>query len=192
MWSPARADLVNGCCLSSVALPNHLCIQRSALWVMMERGPKRMPICARTFICDIISRDKLLCYNTCKRKIIPPLLPPHQPTCKRVCVLLLPSYTFCAKQVDIQMFQACRISSNYPTLPCIHLTHHTPLSRSRFCRMRWILRHRDVEKSVGATDFLLPLCRDITLPCLCRVVACGLCRLRAGCVQVELVVSYTE
>ena len=29
-----------------------------------------MPICARTSICDIISRDKLLCYNTFMRKIL--------------------------------------------------------------------------------------------------------------------------
>ena len=62
----------------------------------------------------------------------------------------------------------------------LHLTHHTPLSRSRFGRMRWGLRHREVEESVGATDFSAPLCRDIFLPCSCRVAACGLCRLRVG------------
>ena len=82
--------------------------------------------------------------------------------------------------------------------PCIHLTHHTPLPHSRFGRMRWGLRHRDVEKSVRATDFSVPLCRNIALPCLCHVAACGACRLRglravcAGCVQVALAVSYTE
>ena len=70
--------------------------------------------------------------------------------------------------------------SKYLTLSCIHLTHHTPLLRSRFCRMRWVLRHRDVEKSVGATDFSAPLCRNILLPCLCRVAACRLCRLRVS------------
>ena len=42
------------------------------------------------------------------------------------------------------------------------------------------VRHRDVEKSVGATDFSVPLCCDIVLPCLCRVAVCGLCRLRVG------------
>ena len=78
------------------------------------------------------------------------------------------------------MFQECKMISKYLTLSCIHLTHHTPLLRSRFCRMRWIIRHWDVEKSVGATDFPTPLCRDIVLPCLCRVAVCGLCRLRVG------------
>ena len=51
------------------------------------------------------------------------------------------------------MFQECKISSKYLTLPCIHLTHHTPLPPSLFGRVWWVLRHRDVEKSVGATDF---------------------------------------
>ena len=78
------------------------------------------------------------------------------------------------------MFQECKMSSKYLTHPCIHLTHHTPLPRSRFVRMRRVLRHRDVEKSVGATDFSAPLCRNIFLPCLCRVAARGVCRLRVG------------
>ncbi len=70
--------------------------------------------------------------------------------------------------------------SKYLTRPCIHLTHLTPPSRSRFGRVRWVLHHRDVEKSVGATDFPAPLCRDTVLPCLCRVAACGLCRMRVS------------
>ena len=78
------------------------------------------------------------------------------------------------------MFQECKIISKYLTLFCIHLTHHTPLPRSRFGRMLWGLRHRDVEKSVGATDFSVPLCCDIPLPYLCHVAVCGLCRLRVG------------
>ena len=78
------------------------------------------------------------------------------------------------------MFQVCKMISKYLTLPCIHLTHHPPLSGSRFGRMRWGIRHREVEESDGATDFSAPLCRDIFLPCSCRVAACGLCRLRVG------------
>ena len=66
--------------------------------------------------------------------------------------------------------------------PCIHLTHLTPLPRCRFGRMRWVLRHRDVEKFVGATDFSVPLCCNIALPCLCCVAVYGLCRWRVGCV----------
>ena len=78
------------------------------------------------------------------------------------------------------MFQECKMISKYLTHPCIHLTHLTPLPHSLFCRMRWIIRHRDVEKSVGATDISAPLCRNILLPCLCRVAACGVCRMRVG------------
>ena len=78
------------------------------------------------------------------------------------------------------MFQECKMIPKYLTPPCIHLTHLTPLPRSHFCRMRWIIRHRDVEKSVGATDFSVPLYRNIFLPCLCRVAACMLCRMRVG------------
>ena len=78
------------------------------------------------------------------------------------------------------MFQECKMISKYLTLPCTHLTHLTPLPRSHFCRMRWIIRHRDAEKSVGATDFSVPLYRNIFLPCLCRVAACMLCRMRVG------------
>ena len=70
--------------------------------------------------------------------------------------------------------------SKYLTLPYTHLTHPTLLPRSRFGRMRWGLRHRDVGISVGATDFSVPLYCDIALPCLYRVAACGLCRLRVG------------
>ena len=84
------------------------------------------------------------------------------------------------------MFQVCKMLSKYHTLPCIHLTHPTLLPRSRFGRMRWGIRHRDVGKSVGATDFSAPLCRDIVLPDLCRVAACGvckLCRLRVGSIS---------
>ena len=87
-------------------------------------------------------------------------------------------------------FKSVRCVQSILHTPCIHLTHHTPLPRCRFCRMLWVLRHRDVEKSVGVTDFSVPLCRNIALPCLCRVAACGACRLRgsravcAGCVQV--------
>ena len=69
------------------------------------------------------------------------------------------------------MVQECKMIPKYLTHPCIHLTHLTPLPRSRFGRMRWGLRHRDVEESVGATDFPAPLCRDVFLPCLCRVAA---------------------
>ena len=95
-------------------------------------------------------------------------------------------------------FKSVRCVQSILHTPCIHLTHHTPPPHSRFGRMRWVLRHRDVEKSVGATDFSVPLCRNIALPCLCRVAACGACRSRglravcAGCVQVALAVSYTE
>ena len=78
------------------------------------------------------------------------------------------------------MFQECKMISKYLTHPCTHLTHHTPLPSSRFVRMRWVIHHWDVEKSVGATDFSAPLCRDIALPCLCRVAACGVCRMRVG------------
>ena len=84
------------------------------------------------------------------------------------------------------MFQECKMISKYLTLPCTHLTHPTPLSRSRFGRMRWGIRYRGAEKSVGATDFSAPLCRDIVLPYLCRVAACGvckLCRLRVGSIS---------
>ena len=78
------------------------------------------------------------------------------------------------------MFQECKMISKYLTLPSIHLTHHTPLPCSRFGRMRWIIRHREVEESVGATDFSAPLCSDVILPCLYRVAVCGVCRLRVG------------
>jgi hypothetical protein len=64
------------------------------------------------------------------------------------------------------MFQECKMISKYLTLPCIHLTHPTPLPRSQYGRMRWIIRHRDVEQSVGTTDFSAPLCRDIPPPVL--------------------------
>ena len=74
-------------------------------------------------------------------------------------------------------FKSLRCVQSILHIPCIHLTHHTPLPHSRFGRMRWVLRHRDVEKFVGATDFSVPLCRNIGLPCLCRVAACGACRL---------------
>ena len=59
---------------------------------------------------------------------------------------------------------------------------YTPLhtSYSLFGRMRRVVRHWDVEKSVGATDFSAPLCCDILLSCLCRVAAYGLCRMRVG------------
>ena len=67
------------------------------------------------------------------------------------------------------MFQECKMISKYLTHSCIHLTHLTPLSRGRFGRVQWIIRHRDVEKSVGVTDFSAPLCRNIALPYLCRV-----------------------
>ena len=82
----------------------------------------------------------------------------------------------------------CKMISKYLTHSCIYLTLPTPLSRSQFGRMRWILHHRDVAKSVGATDLSAPLCRGITLPCLCRVAACGVCRLCVG----KFVVSYTK
>ena len=62
------------------------------------------------------------------------------------------------------MFQVCKMISKHLTLPYIHLTHPTPLPRSQFGRMQWGLRHRDVEKFVGATDFSTPLCRNIALP----------------------------
>ena len=54
------------------------------------------------------------------------------------------------------MFQECKMISKYLTHSCTHLTHLTPPSRSRFGRMRWVIHHRDVEKSVGATDFPAP------------------------------------
>ena len=69
------------------------------------------------------------------------------------------------------MFQECKMISTYLTLPCIHLTLPTPQPCSWFYRMQWVLRHRDVEKSVGATDFSVPLCRNILLPCSCRMAA---------------------
>ena len=101
----------------------------------------------------------------------------RQSSCKRMCVLLLPSYTFCTQQSETQRFQECKMISKYLTHP-LHTSYTShPPPRSRFCRMRWILRHRDVEDSVGATDFSAPLCRDIFLPCLCRVAASRLCRL---------------
>ena len=75
-------------------------------------------------------------------------------------------------------FKSVRCVQSILHIPCIHLTHHTPLPHSRFGRMRWGLRHRDVEKSVGSTDFSVPLCRNFALPCLCRVAACGACRSR--------------
>ena len=78
------------------------------------------------------------------------------------------------------MFQECKMISKYLTLPCTHLTHLTPLPRSRFGRMRRVLRHRDVDKSVGATDFPAPLYCNIFLSCLCRVAARVVCRLRVG------------
>ena len=74
-------------------------------------------------------------------------------------------------------FNSVRCIQSILHTPCIHLTHHPPLPHSRFGRMRRALRHRDVEKFVGATDFSVPLCRNIALPCLCRVAACGACRL---------------
>ena len=70
--------------------------------------------------------------------------------------------------------------SKYLTHPCTHLTRPSPLPRSRFCRKRRGLHHREVEESVGATDYSAPLCRNILLPCLCRVAACRLCRMRVG------------
>ena len=70
--------------------------------------------------------------------------------------------------------------SKHLTLPRTHLTHHAPLPSTRFGRMWQVIRHWDVEKSVGATDFSAPLCCDIYLPCLCRVAACVVCRLRVG------------
>ena len=78
------------------------------------------------------------------------------------------------------MFQECKMISKYLTLPCIHLTHPTPLPCSRFGRMRWIIRHKDIGKPVGATDFSAPLCRGITLPYLCHVATCVVCRLCVG------------
>ena len=75
------------------------------------------------------------------------------------------------------MFQECKMISKYLTLPCTHLTYPTPLSRGQFGRMRWGIRYRGAEKSVGATNFSAPLCRDIVLPCLYRVAACGVCKL---------------
>ena len=78
------------------------------------------------------------------------------------------------------MFQVCKMSSKYLTHSCTHLTHFTPLPRSRFGRVQRIIRHRDVEESVGATDFSAPLCCDIFLPCLYRVAVCVLCRLCVG------------
>ena len=104
----------------------------------------------------------------------------RQSSCKRECVLLLPSYTFCTQQAETQRVQECKMISKYLTLPCTHLTHPTPLSHSRFGRMRWGIRYRGAEKSVGATDFSAPLCRDIVLPCLCRVAASGALSCRAS------------
>ena len=61
-------------------------------------------------------------------------------------------------------FMSVRCIQSILHTPCIHLTHHTPLPHSRFGRMRRALRHRDVEKFVGATDFSVPLCCNIALP----------------------------
>ena len=78
------------------------------------------------------------------------------------------------------MFQECKMISKYLTLPCTHLTLPTPLPSSRFGRMWQVIRHWDAGKSVGATDFSIPLCRNVALPCSCRVAACRLCRMRVG------------
>ena len=78
------------------------------------------------------------------------------------------------------MFQECKMISKYHTHPCIHLTHHTVPSRSRFVRVRWIIRHRDVGKSVGATGISAPLCRDAALVMPCCVPVGVVCRLRVG------------
>ena len=89
---------------------------------------------------------------------------------------------FVCNKLIYRCFKSVRCVQSILHIPCIHLTHNTPLPHSRFVRLRWGLRHRDVEKFVGATDFSVPLCRNIALPCLCC----------AGCVQVALAASYTE
>ena len=71
---------------------------------------------------------------------------------------------FVRNKLIYKCFKSVRCAQSILHTPCIHLTHHTPLPRCRFGRMRWVLRHRDVEKSVGATDFSVPLCRNIALP----------------------------
>ena len=105
---------------------------------------------------------------------------------------------FARNKLIYRDFMSVRWFQSILHTPCIHPAHPTLLPHSRFGRMKWVLRHRDVEKFVGATDFSVPLCRNFALPCLCRVAACGvcgLCRFRvicAGCVQVALTASYTE
>mgnify|MGYP007049289737 CR=1 FL=1 len=71
---------------------------------------------------------------------------------------------FARNKLIYRDFMSVRCIQTILHIPCIHLTHHTPLPRGRFGRMKWVLRHRDVEKFVGATDFSVPLCRNIFLP----------------------------
>jgi hypothetical protein len=54
------------------------------------------------------------------------------------------------------MFQECRISSKYHTHPYIHLTHPTPLSRSRFGRMRGAYATGEQKNLLERQTFLLP------------------------------------
>ena len=103
-----------------------------------------------------------------------PINPPINECVCFYCHLTL----FVRNKLIYRYFKSVRCVQSILHTPCIHLTHHTPLPRGRFVRMRWVLRHRDVEKSVGATDFSVPLCCNIALPCLCRVAACGACRSR--------------
>ena len=123
-----------------------------------------------------------------------PINPPINECVCFYCHLTL----FVRNKLIYKGFKSVRCVQSILHTPCIHLTHYTPLPRVLFGRMRWVLRHRDVEKFVGATDFSVPLCCNIALPWACCVAACGLCRWRglradcAGCVQVALVASYTE
>ena len=89
---------------------------------------------------------------------------------------------FARNKLIYRGFKSVRWFQSILHTPCIHLTHLTPLPRVLFGRMKWVLRHRDVEKFVGATDFSVPLCCNIALPWACRVAACELCRWRVGCV----------
>ena len=54
------------------------------------------------------------------------------------------------------MFQECKMISKYLTLPCIHLTHPTPLSRSRFGRMRLGYATGEQKNLSERQTFLLP------------------------------------
>ena len=99
----------------------------------------------------------------------------------KVCVCFYCHLTlFVRNKLIHRVFKSVRWFQNILQAPAYIL--HTP-PRCRAVGLDvcgGIIRHRDVEQSVGATDFSAPQCRDIPLPCLSRVAACGVCRLRVG------------